>query len=372
GARAAWGGAGSRAALGAGLAVALDPALVFYTPALMTEGVTASLLALAAWAAIGARGAAAERAPRFAALTGLVLGVATLVRPQSLLFAPGFGALAAPNGAGWRGRARGAAIATALALATCLPWTLRNCQRMNRCALVSLNGGWNLLIGATPSAKGTWAPLEVPEACRLVFDEAAKDACFGRVARERIAEAPLAWLSALPAKWASTFDVPGAAPWYLHDSNPQAFPDGAKLALAAAEIATARVALVVCLLALGLAPGPRRGARALVAAGGLVGAVGAFGAHAYLGYLALVAAAALFGAALVRERPLAALGALVVAGTALVHGAFFGAGRYALVVAPFVMALAGASAAAPWASGGAWRSALGRLAARARRAPSTR
>ncbi len=374
--------AGPRAALGAGLAVALDPALVFYTPALMTEGVTASLLALAAWAALGARQATSGRAPSaatnakpgrapvFAALSGLVLGAATLVRPQSLLFAPFFGALAAPGGASLRARARDAVIATALALATCLPWTLRNCERMGRCTLVSFNGGWNLLIGATPSAAGTWAPLEVPESCRLVFDEAAKDACFGRVARERIAEAPLTWLSALPAKWSSTFDVPGAAPWYLHDSNPQAFPDGSKLALAAAEIVTARLALASCLLALGLAPGPRRGARAVIAAIGLVGVTGAFGAHAYLGYLALVAAAALFGASLVRDRPLPALAAVVVAGTALVHGAFFGAGRYALVVAPFVMALAGASALTPWPR--AWRGALARLAARVRRAPSIR
>jgi len=40
-----------RSALAAGLAIALHPGLVMYTPAVMTEGVTAALLVLAAWAA---------------------------------------------------------------------------------------------------------------------------------------------------------------------------------------------------------------------------------------------------------------------------------------------------------------------------------
>jgi hypothetical protein len=30
---------------------------------------------------------------------------------------------------------------------------------MNRCALVSFNGGWNLLIGAHEHATGSFAPL---------------------------------------------------------------------------------------------------------------------------------------------------------------------------------------------------------------------
>ncbi|MCS6902326.1 MAG: glycosyltransferase family 39 protein, partial [Polyangiaceae bacterium] len=41
--------AGRRAGLAAGLLAALDPATVLYTPALMTEGVTASLTAVAVW-----------------------------------------------------------------------------------------------------------------------------------------------------------------------------------------------------------------------------------------------------------------------------------------------------------------------------------
>jgi hypothetical protein len=258
-----------------------------------------------------------------------------------------------------------------VAIAACLPWALRNCARMKRCALVSFNGGWNLLIGATPSAKGTWAPLEVPDACRLVFDEAAKDECFGRVARERIGGDVGSWLGLLPAKWSATFDFPSAAPWYLHDANPGAFPAGAAAALKATELTTSRLALGACLLAVGLARGPRRPARALVALGG--GALAALAGHPYVGYLALATAAPLFGRELAGRRLLAGLAGLAVGAAALVHGAFFGAGRYALVVAPFVMALAGASAATAPARAAA---PLARLAAavarRARRAPSAR
>src|SRR5438445_1244188 len=64
----------STSALAAGLAIAIHPGLVMYTPALMTEGVTAALLAVAVWAA-------SRRSRRGLLLTGVVMGIATLVRP---------------------------------------------------------------------------------------------------------------------------------------------------------------------------------------------------------------------------------------------------------------------------------------------------
>ena len=91
---------GRRAGLVGGLGFALHPGLVAYTPALMTEGVTASLLAFALACA-----SAASRSTRpparwgqFLAL-GVVIAAATYVRPQSLLFAPVFCA-------GWARRSR--------------------------------------------------------------------------------------------------------------------------------------------------------------------------------------------------------------------------------------------------------------------------
>lgn len=199
-------------ALGAGMLVALHPALVAYTPALMTEGITASLSALGAWAASRAREAAPRRRTVWFIGLGLFLGACTLVRPQAILIAPVLGWFAVPEDDPWRPRLRAALIATGLASLVCVPWLLRNQLRMGHAGL-SFNGGWNLLIGTDAAGRGGWAPLQVPEACRLVFQEADKDVCFGRAAMREIASRPAAWLSLVPSKLAVTFDYCGGAGW---------------------------------------------------------------------------------------------------------------------------------------------------------------
>jgi hypothetical protein len=322
--------------LAAGLAVALHPALVPYTAALMTEGVTAALLVGAAALASHAR--TAERALPWLFAAGVAMGVATLVRPQSLLLAPVLGALAAPATTGWgRVRLQRAALVTGMALACVAPWTARNCVHMHRCALVSVNGGWNLLIGAQTHG-GSWEPVDVPDECATVWDEAGKDACFERVGRRLVAASPGAWLARAPAKIASTLDYFGAAPWYLHASDPAAFGDDAKLRLAAVETVACRLLLLGALLASAWPGGPRRVARLVVA---LVGAVAAVTVHGSIGYLALALVVALTGPRGWARAPLVVpAGAAVVLLTALVHAVFFGAGRYGLVVAPFVAVMA--------------------------------
>jgi hypothetical protein len=321
---------GQRAALLAGLAVALHPALVMYTPAVMTEGVTAALIALAAWAA-------SRRSRAGAIVLGLVVGIATLVRPQSLVLAPGLGMLAVAPGALFLARLRRAAIATALALAVCAPWSIRNCVRMNQCALVSFNGGWNLLIGAHERATGTFAPLEAPEACRTVWDEAEKDVCFGREARRMIAREPLRWLGLVPAKLAATFDYSGAPGFYLHQSNGEAFDFEAKRVLAIVETAYERFANLGALAMGALARGPWRRARALVAA--VSGAL-LFQTHAYLAVLGLMAALGLRGKNLFEGPTLGAALFVGLVATVTMHAVFFGSGRYSMVVFPLVTAFA--------------------------------
>jgi 4-amino-4-deoxy-L-arabinose transferase-like glycosyltransferase len=351
-----------KVALAAGLAVALHPGLVFYTPALMTEGVTASLVACAAavtaWArdrrwgetphapCVGDRlGTDAPRRASIAAAAavGLVVGLATLVRPQSLVLAPIFGLLAALGAAGWLRRAAlTIPAATLAALLVCAPWTARNCVQMKHCALVSVNGGWNLLIGADEASTGAWSPVKVPDACREVFDEAQKDVCFGDEARRYVREHPAAWISLVPRKLAATFDYAGAAPWYLHESNPAAFPWELKLALGRGETAYEMLAL---LLALAWAVKPvasdepplRRRARLLIALAGVALAVRF--QHPWLAYQALLAAALLRGRSLWTGPVLPSSAVAVLAATTATHAVFFGAGRYALVVFPLVTAL---------------------------------
>jgi hypothetical protein len=265
------------------------------------------------------------------------MGIATLVRPQCIVLAPVLGALATGASASLATRARGAGVVAIVALACCAPWTARNCVRMNRCALVSVNGGWNLLIGAQ-TTNGAWAPIEVPDECRTVWDEAAKDACFDRVARRAIAEAPGAWVARSTAKLGATFDYFGAAPRYLHVANADAFPDRARIALAAIETVVSRVALLFALFAVARIEGPLLWPRRILLASS---AIAALTLHAWIAYLALGVGVLLLGPRTLARGPLVLpWTAILILTTAVVHAVFFGAGRYGLVVVPFVTALA--------------------------------
>ncbi len=332
-----------RAALGAGLVVALHPGLVSYTPALMTEGITAALIAVALWAAVALRSATGVRWPAFVGLA-LVIGIATLIRPQSILFAPVFAWLGLSALSPAR-RAVIAGLVLAASLSVVLPWTARNCDKLGRCALVSVNGGWNLLIGTDAGAKGSWAPIKVPSECEEEFDEARKDVCFEHAALRKIQQDPLGWLALAPKKLSATFDYCGAGAWYLHEGSPGNFGKGEKLLLGAFETFVQRA-----LLALALIAALRWRARAWswstprrlsLACAGL-----AIVPWAWVGVLLFSG----FGLAQPPETPKPArlslaLAAATTGTTALIHGIFFGAGRYGLVIVP---ALVLAAAVARW------------------------
>ncbi|WP_394830937.1 hypothetical protein LVJ94_30965 [Pendulispora rubella] len=327
-----------RAPFLAALGVALHPALVPYTAALMTEGTTTALLVISAAIATSppAGGGWGGRVMLRLLGAGITMGIATLVRPQSLVLAPVLGALALAPSFSWRARAAAGGAVLAVTLLCCAPWTLRNCMRMHRCALVSVNAGWNLFIGEE-TRSGAWEEARFPEECSTVWDEAEKDVCLERVAHRRIREAPAAWLAKMPRKLAVTFDYFGAAPWYLHTANPSAFTERAKLALGTVETVASRLLLVVSLVAMGWRPGIRRNLRRLA---GLVGVLAAFSPFGWLAYLVLALLAA--EAALAEPAGMVLFGwtAAIIAATAATHAVFFGAGRYGLVVVPFVTALA--------------------------------
>jgi len=315
----------------AALLVALHPGLLFYTPALMTEGVAAELMVLAVWLMLRAA-ESARPAWRLVALA-VCLGTSILVRPQLALIAPLFGFFALPSGeARYRERALRAALVTFMALCFCLPWTLRNCKRMDRCVFISANGGWNLLIGSLPEANGAWHAIEgslVPPECRNVFGEADKDRCFGRAGRSRIAAAPLDFLALVPRKLSLTFDYFGAPGHYLHTANYREFDESRKLRLGVLETAWERLVLLAAIAQAALR-GERR--RQLRRVGGALAGLFALSRAGWAGYLGLVACHALSGRELLR-RPIAAITAGLTLATALTHAAFFGAGRYGFVCA---------------------------------------
>ena len=324
-----------RRALVVGLIVALHVALVPYTAALMTEGVAGAAWMLAVVAAMFARSSTGRRRIVWLVGLGFILGAATLVRPQTLLLVLPLAWLASSWRLSWRHRLGALGLVCLVSAMTFSPWIVRNQVRMGEAGL-SFNGGWNLLIGATPSANGTFATLEVPPECAEVFDEAQKDLCFGRAATTRIVANPTTWLSLVPKKLAATFDYCGAAGWYLHDANPSAFPYRAKVVLGVVETLFVRVLLLVAMFALALASGPRRTPRIVVALGS---SVFLFTPHAWPAVVGLLVLLLLFGRKLDRM-PVAISGtAAALAVTVASHAVFFGAGRYAMVVFPLLAVL---------------------------------
>ncbi|MDB4998555.1 MAG: Conserved rane protein, partial [Myxococcaceae bacterium] len=253
--------------------------------------------------------------------------------------APLFAALAVDGSV--RRRLYAAVFATLVTLAVCAPWTARNCVRMHRCALVSVNAGWNLLIGEA-TENGAWQPIDVPPECTTVWGEADKDRCFEHAARERIAHDPLRFLGKARRKLGATFDYFGGAPWYLHESNPVAFPDAAKLWLGVVETLASRAFLLgaIYVVARRGAAGRAEIARHAWAACAVVAMAFALTPHAAVVAYVLLALLLLAAAwPWLPEEMLLPWTAFVILATAVTHAAFFGAGRYGLVVAPFVAAV---------------------------------
>jgi 4-amino-4-deoxy-L-arabinose transferase-like glycosyltransferase len=328
-------GVSPRKARWAGLGMALHPALLFYLPAIMTEGVAASLLpipfAIVLW------GVSRRALPSSLSMTaaGAVLGLVALVRPQLVVLAPVLVWLAASRVTG-RARLAGPLLVLLGVALVIAPWALRNERAFGRVVLVSANGGWNLLIGTDPEAHGTWRQLEVPTECREVWDEAAKDACFGRVAGRRIRAAPTEWLSLAPSKLASTFDLGGTGPSYLSRSRPDLVPRWLVLVLGGIDTLVARAALGALLLAFARIEGRWLLARRILAGASLLCLLSPHAWPAYVGLVVLVPLAPRPET----PRPLVLVAWPLLLATLLTHAAVFGASRYALMVLPWIAAVA--------------------------------
>lgn len=274
---------------------ALSPGAAMYASTFMTETVSGALVTLTVLTA--ARHADGGRRVD-GALTGLLLGVSGLVRPQVLVLAPLMALLASPS-PGWRARARTVALVGAAACAVVLPWTARNCARLDGCALVSVNGGSNLWIGTDPAAEGNYRDLRFGEGCDRTPGEVSKDRCYGREARARIVAAPLDWLSLAPMKVQALLDYEAAPVVYLRFAR--AIPERHAEPLIKWLTAWHRVVLALALLALATT-------------------------RAWSNTLRLCVA--------------------TVAGTVAVHCVFFGGDRYHFVFTPLLCVIAGGVLAA--------------------------
>lgn len=324
----------TRARIAGGIA-ALHPGLIAYCPLVMTEIPSAFMLVLLIWTLLHFRG-------RWHAVLwgGVILGALTLMRPASLLLVPLF-ALS-------EGRPFGRALvrsvaALGVALVIVLPWTIRNCQRMDGCALVSTNGGWNLAIGAITET-GRFQTLHGKDGCPNVTGQVQQDDCWAKVGLEKIEQAPLRWLSLAPKKLAQTFDHESFAIEYVHEADPGAWPDERRAAarglLTAAHLALlAFAALSVVAWPIGTTRYVQMGVLLLL--GGLVLYGLLEDQHPFHW---LVVAAPLLACLPLPGRPeLHAFGRVAmatVALTALTHVVFFGEDRYHLFLSPLLCILA--------------------------------
>lgn len=333
----------------AGALVALHPGLIVYPAVVMTEPLAALLLVLAALLARSSRPGGA-RIP----LAGLVLGLATLVRPTSLLAAPLVGWVARGT---WKRRVAAGALVGAVALLTVVPWTIRNCRVMDACTLVSTNGGWNLAIGALTET-GRFTTLRAADGCLEVRGQVHQDRCWAEIGWRRIREDPARWLALAPKKLSQTYDHQSFAVEYLRKAAPERWPEARRVA--GRQLMTAYHRALLVLAALGMVAWvvPRRdGWRAALAQGALGLAVLAAGARAFTSdehpfwplpsLLPLLAVLPLPGRPPVGPVLGWALGLLAL--TSAAHVVFFGDDRYHLIVTPALAILAA----------GAWRRAGG-------------
>lgn len=150
-----WSGSelGARAGL---LAWAIYPNAILYVPLALTEVMYTALLMSGIWLLTTRRGWGA------AVLAGLVFGIATLVKAQTLVIVPAILAVMLwREPAVWRrlpgiaGRGLVLLLAAALVIA---PWTLRNHRELGAWVTVSTNGGITLLTGNNDSARGGYSP----------------------------------------------------------------------------------------------------------------------------------------------------------------------------------------------------------------------
>jgi hypothetical protein len=331
----------TRARVAGGLA-ALHPGLIAYCPLVMTEIPSAFMLVLFVWTLLRFRGTW-----QAAIFGGVILGVLTLMRPASLLLVP----LVALGEARPLGRAllRSSAL-LGVTLLVVLPWTLRNCARMDGCALVSTNGGWNLAIGAITET-GRFQTLRGKDGCPNVTGQVQQDDCWKQVGWRKIKEDPGRWLSLAPKKLAQTFDHESFAVGYLREADPGAWPDdrsqAARGLLTAAHLALlAAAALSIVAPPLGrLRKQEQYWQIALLV---LICALIFYGIadeqHPFHWLIALAPALAFLP---LPGRPyLGALGRMAMAAvliTAGTHVIFFGEDRYHLFLSPLLCVLAAAA-----------------------------
>lgn len=210
--------AGARLAL---FAYAVYPNAVLYVPLALTEVFYTAMLLAGCWLLVARTG------PGATALAGLVFGMATLVKAQTLVVVPLVFAIAL-----WRepdalrrlpGVAARAVLLLAAAAAVVAPWTLRNHRELGAWVAVSTNGGITLLTGNNDSAQGGFTPEDpVVRAldARTDLDELGYDAEARRLGMAWIRANPDRFAALAPRKLVRLWGPDGEGVWAYETGSP--------------------------------------------------------------------------------------------------------------------------------------------------------
>lgn len=216
------------------LLLALYPNNAAYVPLALTEVFYTTLLLAACWLLIGRSGSSGPGWLRLVA-AGVVMGVATLVKSQTLVVVPlvlGIGVLQAPNF--WRaipGAAARITLVIAVAVLVIAPWTLRNHRELGAWVAVSSNGGITLLTGNNDSANGGYTPEDpVVQAlnARTELTELEYDAEAKRLGFAWIKANPGRFAAVMPLKFLRLWAPDGEAIW-SYERGAAAYPANAGL-----------------------------------------------------------------------------------------------------------------------------------------------
>jgi 4-amino-4-deoxy-L-arabinose transferase-like glycosyltransferase len=202
-----------RVGLVAGLVVAVWPNLVLHASLMLSETLFLTCFSVFLAAVVTMVDDEGRLLRGRAAVAGLALGAATLVRPQVALVIPALAVAWLAARLGWRDVARRGGVLVAGVLVCVLPWTVRNAVVLDGFVPVSTNTGDNLCLGFNPTER---ARFGVPEYCdtgEFYIDgpesELRRDAETRRRALEWIRERPeaLPWLSLRKLWWTYRIDT---------------------------------------------------------------------------------------------------------------------------------------------------------------------
>jgi hypothetical protein len=205
------------------LLLTLYPNNAAYVPFVLSEMLYTCLLLLISVVLITRRSASALL------LAGVMLGIATLIKTQTVLLAPILAMIAFSTD--WTFHDfKAAIIRTAavcvLMLAVIAPWTLRNYAVFNEFILVSTNGGTSLLAGNNPSVVGDYKhdysetdPL-FDEVRFSVADQVESDKRARQVAKKWIMENPATFIGLMPKKFLRFWGMDGEGEWGYQAGTP--------------------------------------------------------------------------------------------------------------------------------------------------------